>query len=97
MQERIQQVAEMITRTLTIAAPDGLHARPVGELVKLVKTFPGAKVTLATAARTVNAASMLSILSLGLKKGTEVTLAVDGGDEAAVIEAVASFIDAIDQ
>ena len=85
----------MVTRIVTIQAPDGLHARPVGELVKLVKTFPGSKVTLATAARSVDAASMLSVLSLGLKHGAEVTVGVEGGDEAAVLEAVASFIAAI--
>ena len=78
-----------------ITAPDGLHARPVGELVKLVKTFPESKVTLSTPARSVNAASMLSILSLGLKAGTEVVVGVEGGDEPAVLEAVASFISSI--
>lgn len=86
----------MLTKQIQIAAPNGLHARPVGELVKLVKTFPETKVTLSTPARTVNAASMLSILSLGLKCGTEVTVGAEGGDEAAALEAVASFILAID-
>ena len=66
----------MLTKQIQIAAPNGLHARPVGELVKLVKTFPETKVTLSTPARTVNAASMLSILSLGLKCGTEVTVGI---------------------
>ena len=86
----------MLTRQIQIAAPNGLHARPVGELVKLVKTFPETKVTLSTPARTVSAASMLSILSLGLKYGADVTVAVEGGDEAAALEAIAAFIASID-
>ena len=55
----------MITQKIMIQSPDGLHARPAGELVRAVKSFAGTTVTLATAARKVNAASMLSILSLG--------------------------------
>lgn len=82
----------MTTRTVTVQAPGGLHARPAGELVKLVKTFPETKLTLATAARTVGAGSLLSILSLGLKSGTEVTVGAEGGDEAGAAEAVAAFI-----
>ena len=58
----------MTQETITIEAPSGLHARPVTELVRLVKSFAGTKVTLSTASREVRANSMLSILSLGLKK-----------------------------
>jgi phosphotransferase system HPr-like phosphotransfer protein len=35
---------------------------------------------------------MLSLLSLGLKCGTEVTVTVDGGDEEAALSVVADFI-----
>ena len=82
----------MTTESITIEAPNGLHARPVTELVRLVKSFAGTKVTLATAAREVRADSMLSILSLGLKKGTEVKVSADGPQEE---EAVKAFVESI--
>ena len=82
----------MKTQKVTISATEGLHARPAGELVKLVKSFAPAKVTIGTDVKTVNAASMLSLLSLGLKCGSEVTLTVDGGDEDAALAATAEFI-----
>lgn len=85
----------MTTKKVTVEAPNGLHARPVGELVQLAKTFPGTKLTLSTAARTVSAASMLSILSLGLKKGTEVEIGAEGGDEAAAVEAISALITSV--
>ena len=85
----------MITETLTIMAPDGLHARPAGELVRTVKSFAGTTVTLATSARKVNAASMLSILSLGLKKGTEVEIRAEGGDEAGAVNAIVNLIQSV--
>ena len=83
----------MVSAKTVINAPTGLHARPAGELVALVKSFEGSAVKLATAARSVNAASMLSLLSLGLKAGTEVEITVEGGREAEALAAVKAFID----
>ena len=82
----------MTTKSITIEAPNGLHARPVTELVRLVKSFAGTKVTLATAAREVRADSMLSILSLGLKKGTEVKVSADGPQEEEAVKAIIESI-----
>lgn len=81
----------MISEKVILNAPNGMHARPAGELVKLAKTLDG-KVTLATAAKSVSATSMLGILSLALKTGTEITITADGGSEAANIAAVVEFI-----
>lgn len=86
----------MLESKIVIPAESGLHARPAGELVKLVKSFAGSKVTLSTTSKTVNAASMLSVLSLGLKKGSELTVSVDGGDEAMVMGALTDFLANID-
>ena len=82
----------MTTESITIEAPNGLHARPVTELVRLVKSFAATKVTLATAAREVRADSMLSILSLGLKKGTEVKVSADGPQEEEAVKAIVESI-----
>lgn len=82
----------MTEETIIVEAPNGLHARPVTELVKMVKSFEGTQVTISTAAKTVKASSMLSILSLGLQKGTEIVIAADGGDEKEALEAVRDLI-----
>lgn len=81
----------MMTKSIVLTAPNGLHARPVGELVKLAKTLDG-KVMLSNGIKTVAATSMLGVLSLGLKSGSEVHLTSEGGSEAANLEAVAQFI-----
>ncbi len=85
----------MVSAKTVITAPTGLHARPAGELVALVKGFEGSSVKISTAARSVNAASMLSLLSLGLKSGTEVEVSVDGGREEEALSAVVSFIESL--
>ena len=36
----------MKSAEVTLSAPTGLHARPAGELVKLVKGLEGSKVTI---------------------------------------------------
>ncbi|MBQ9138064.1 MAG: HPr family phosphocarrier protein [Alistipes sp.] len=81
----------MVTKTVVLTAPNGMHARPAGELVKLAKALDG-KVTLATAVKSVSAASMLGILSLGLKSGAEITVTAEGGNESENLATVVDFI-----
>lgn len=85
----------MVSDKVILTAPTGLHARPAGDLVKLVKGFPDSSVKISVPGRSVNAASMLSLLSLGMKAGTELEVSVEGGDEQAVLDAVIEFISAI--
>ena len=85
----------MTRETVTVEAPGGLHARPVTELVRLVKSFPGTDVTLSSGGRTVRANSMLSILSLALKQGTGVEVAAEGPAEAEAVGAIVSLIRSI--
>jgi phosphocarrier protein HPr len=65
----------MVQRTVVVGSSVGLHARPASVFVQAVVTT-GAKVTLTTADGTaVNAASILSVLALGIPHGASVTLA----------------------
>lgn len=83
----------MTSQIITITAPSGMHARPAGELAKLIKALAPVSISFRTASREVNAASMLALLSLGLKCGTEIEIcAQGGGDETAAVQAVAAFI-----
>lgn len=74
----------MAERTVTIGSESGLHARPAALFVRAATAAP-AKVTIRVGAgKAVDARSMLAVLSLGAKKGTEVTLqsSGDGSEEA---------------
>lgn len=81
----------MVTETVVLTAPNGMHARPAGELVKLAKSLDG-KVTLATSVKSVSASSMLGVLSLGIKSGTQITVTAEGGSEQANLRAIVDFI-----
>ena len=83
----------MPERSVTIASSVGLHARPAS-LFSQAAGKTGAKVTLTSAAgKSVNAASILGVLSLGIGHGEVVTLAAegDGADEA--IAALAAVLE----
>lgn len=70
---------------------NGLHARPAGELVRLVSTFKS-DVSLTVNDKKINAKSILAIMSLGIKKGSEIEIECNGEDEE---EAINKIIDAI--
>jgi phosphocarrier protein len=80
----------MSERTVVVASSVGLHARPAS-LFSQAAAKTGVPVTLTSAAgKSVNAASILGVLSLGVGHGEEVTLSSDAeGSDAALDELVA--------
>jgi phosphocarrier protein HPr len=80
----------MPERNVTIASSVGLHARPAS-LFSQAAAKTGVPVTLTSAAgKSVNAASILGVLSLGISHGETVTLSAEGdGAEAALDSLVA--------
>jgi phosphocarrier protein len=71
----------MPERTAVVASRIGLHARPAS-LVSLAAAGTGVPMQIAAHGRTVNAASILGILSLDVNHGDEVVVTAD--DPAAV-------------
>lgn len=71
----------------------GIHARPAGMLVKEAKKF-ASTIKLATVAKTVDAKGIMGVMSLGAKKGDEVTVTADGADEADAAAALETFFKA---
>lgn len=68
----------------------GIHARPAGMLAKEAKKFQS-KITITKEGKTVSATQLMMIMSLGVKKGAEVTIAVDGADEDEAYAAMEAF------
>ena len=70
---------------------EGIHARPAGQLVKLVKEYKDTEITIAKDGKAVKASKTLGVMSLGVKKDNEVELTFDGPSEDAAYEAVLAF------
>ena len=81
-------------RSVVVALPEGLHARPAAQFVAAAGKLP-AKVTIAkTGGTPVATASILAIMTLGVGAGDEVVLetADDSADSAASIDALEEFL-----
>lgn len=78
---------------VTIAAPEGLHARPAALFVQAV-TASGAAVTIARpgSGEPADARSILSVLSLDVRQGEEVVLRADGTGAEAVLHRLAALL-----
>ncbi|MDY5987056.1 HPr family phosphocarrier protein [Sporofaciens sp. SGI.106] len=74
-----------------ITDPQGVHARPAGMLVKAVKGFES-EIQMIKDGRAVNCKGVMGVMSLGVKKGEEVTLTFNGADEDAAMEAIGKFM-----
>jgi phosphocarrier protein len=81
-----------VSRELTILNKLGLHARASATLVRVATQFK-AEVSLTRDDQTVNAKSILGMMTLAAAQGTRVTVTCVGIDEAAALEAVAGCID----
>ena len=81
----------MISRVVTIRNSIGLHARPATFFIQKANAFR-ASIWVEKGERRMNAKSLLGILSMGIVKGTTVTLLADGPDEAEALEALDELI-----
>ena len=84
----------MKTFTYTIKDSLGIHARPAGNLVKLVKGLSGSKVMIEKGGKSVDVTKLMMLMGLGVKCGDTVTFTVEGGDEEAAAKAVEDFMTA---
>lgn len=71
--------------------PLGLHARPAGLLAKLAKPYADTVITVTKGDKTVKASQLMKLMSLAAKNGDEVTVAAEGPQEDAAIEALKAF------
>lgn len=68
----------------------GIHARPAGLLVKAAKEY-GSSVTLSCNGKSADVKKLMMLMSLGVKKGNEVTVTIEGDDEEAAAAGLETF------
>ncbi len=76
---------------ITINNETGLHARPAKTLVNLVKQFKST-ITIWHGAKKANAKSLISVLTLGAARGSQLKIEVDGEDEETALTQIESAI-----
>lgn len=78
--------------TYIITDEQGVHARPAGELIKVLRQFQSA-VKITSNGKSADAKKILSVMGMGIKKGEEITLRFDGEDETAASETALKFLE----
>ena len=79
----------MFSKDVTVQNQVGLHARPATFFIQKANEYKSG-IWVEKEDRRVNAKSLLGVLSLGIVKGTNITLIADGADEK---EAVAALVE----
>ncbi len=74
-----------------ITDPDGIHARPAGQLVKTAGKFQS-NITIEKDGKEADAKRIFGIMGLAAKKGHEIIIKADGSDEDEAIEELKSFL-----
>ncbi len=82
----------MVSRSVTIQNSVGLHARPATFFIQKANSYK-CSIWVEKEDCRVNAKSLLGVLSLGIVKGTTITLIADGNDENEAVEGLASLVD----
>lgn len=76
----------------TIKDPAGLHARPVGAIVKLAKES-SSKITLSHNGKTVDAKKLFAIMGLAVNSGETIQMTFDGSDEETACSAMKEVLE----
>ena len=81
----------MVKRDVVITNNIGLHARPATFFIQKANSF-NASIWIEKEDRRVNAKSLLGVLSMGIVKGSVVTIIADGDDEQLAVEGLETLI-----
>ena len=71
----------------TVTDPLGIHARPAGILVKEAKKFSSKM-----GDKSCDMRKLLALMGMAVKQNDEITVQVEGDDEAACAEAIEKFL-----
>lgn len=81
----------MVKQELVLNNSVGLHARPATFFIQKANEYKSS-IWVEKKDRRVNAKSLLGVLSLGIVKGTTITLIADGADEKEAISALVELV-----
>ncbi|MDD2211925.1 MAG: HPr family phosphocarrier protein [Clostridia bacterium] len=82
----------MIKKEITVTNETGLHARPASMFVQKASKFKSS-IVIEKGDKTINAKSIISVLSGGIGKGTQITLVIEGEDEQEAEKALVALIE----
>ena len=83
----------MTKKEIRIQLPSGLEARPVALLVQVASQF-SSEIRIETGSKTVNAKSIMGMMTLGLSAGETVVVTANGEDEEEALQKIEKYLSA---
>lgn len=83
----------MAQKTVTVKNRDGIHCRPSSAILTAAMEFPDTQFHVNSDKGEAELCSILSLLSLGLQKGDQVTISATGSDAEAACEKLAGLFE----
>ncbi|MGF1763643.1 HPr family phosphocarrier protein [Aliivibrio kagoshimensis] len=81
----------MYSKQVEITAENGLHTRPAAQFVKEAKSFD-ADISVTSNGKTASAKSLFKLQTLGLVKGTVVTISAEGEQAEAAVDTLVALM-----
>ena len=81
----------MLTKTVTVENSVGLHARPATFFIQKANSYKSS-VWIENSDRRANAKSLLGVLSMGITKGTRISIIAEGPDEEEAVKALTEML-----
>ena len=81
----------MVKKAVTIQREEGLEARPIAMLVQKASQF-SSKVHIEVGTKSINAKSIMGMMSLRVGSGDQVVVVTDGVDEEAAANEIESYL-----
>ncbi|MBQ2669236.1 MAG: HPr family phosphocarrier protein [Clostridia bacterium] len=82
----------MVSSEFSVQNSVGLHARPATFFIQRANEFKSS-IWVEKDERRVNAKSLLGVLSLGIVKGTQISIIADGSDEEEAVKTLVELIE----
>lgn len=81
----------MVSNEVILKNKSGLHARPASLLVELANKFKS-EIFIKKDNMTINAKSIMGVMTLGAACGTHIIIEADGSDEGEALEAIIELV-----
>ena len=79
----------------TVTDENGIHARPASMVVRMCNQYKEQEIHFIGNGRDTNPKNIISVLSAGLSKGTEIEVQVIGENEETVCNEIVAFIESL--
>ena len=81
----------MVKKTVTVRRQSGLEARPIAMLVQKASQFTS-KVHIEVGTKSINAKSIMGMMSLSVGNGEELVVVTEGADEVAAANEIETYL-----